>query len=110
MTYREGEPEDYLFPNETNQQMTINGLRCSIQRYNLNRGVSKTSTHLFRHTFAKKYLIDCGGDAFTLQKILGHSTLDMTKHYCAIYNSDLTKDFDRLSPLSQMSSKRIRMR
>lgn len=110
LTYREGEPEDYLFPNETNQQMTINGLRCSIQRYNLNRGVSKTSTHLFRHTFAKKYLIDCGGDAFTLQKILGHSTLDMTKHYCAIYNSDLTKNFDKLSPLSQMSSRRISMK
>lgn len=110
LTYREGTDKDYLFPNETNEQMTVNGLRCSIQRYNLNRGVSKTSTHLFRHTFAKKYLIDCGGDAFTLQKILGHSTLDMTKHYCAIYNSDLTKDFDRLSPLSQMSSKRIKMR
>ena len=109
LTYREGTDKDYLFPNETNEQMTLNSLRCSIQRYNLNRGVAKTSTHLFRHTFAKKYLIDCGGDAFTLQKLLGHSTLDMTKHYCAIYNSDLTRDFDRLSPLSQMTKKKIKI-
>ena len=48
------------------------------------RGVRKTSTHLLRHTFAKKYLVYCGGNALMLQKLLGHSTLDMTKHYSAI--------------------------
>lgn len=106
LSFRGGEGKDYLFPNETNQQMTLNGLRCSIKRYNLNRGVAKTSTHLFRHTFAKKYLLDCGGDAFTLQKILGHSTLDMTKHYCAIYNSDLAHNYK--SPLSTIKQQKIR--
>ena len=68
------------------------------------RGVQKTSIHLFRHTFARKYLIDCGGDAFTLQKLLGHSTLAMTKHYCAIYDADLTKNYDNFSPLAQMKA------
>lgn len=66
--------------------------------------VQKTSIHLFRHTFARKYLIDCGGDAFTLQKLLGHSTLAMTKHYCAIYDADLTKNYDNFSPLAQMKA------
>ncbi len=65
---------------------------------------AKTSIHLFRHTFARKYLIDCGGDAFTLQKLLGHSTLAMTKHYCAIYDADLTKNYDNFSPLAQMKA------
>ena len=72
-------------------------MRQSIARYNTRRGVRKTSIHLFRHTFARKYLIDCGGDAFTLQKLLGHSTLAMTKHYCAIYDADLTKNYDNFS-------------
>ena len=69
--YRGGEPTDYLFCTETGTQLTENGLRQSIARYNTRRGVQKTSIHLFRHTFARKYLIDCGGDAFTLQKLLG---------------------------------------
>ena len=50
--------------------------------------------HELRHTFTKKYLLDCGGNAFTLQRLLGHSTLDMTKHYCAIFDADITRDFD----------------
>ena len=102
--YRGGESTDYLFCTETGTQLTENGLRQSIARYNTRRGVRKTSIHLFRHTFARKYLIDCGGDAFTLQKLLGHSTLAMTKHYCAIYDADLTKNYDNFSPLAQMKA------
>lgn len=79
-------------------------MRQSIARYNTRRGVQKTSIHLFRHTFARKYLIDCGGDAFTLQKLLGHSTLAMTKRYCTIYDADLTKNYDNFSPLAQMKA------
>lgn len=102
--HRGGEADDYLFCTETGSQLKENGLRQSIARYNTRRGVQKTSLHLFRHTFARKYLIDCGGDAFTLQKLLGHSTLAMTKHYCAIYDADLTKNYDNFSPLAQMKS------
>lgn len=99
---RGGEMDDYLFPNENGTQLTENGLRCSIASYNRRRGVQKTSIHLFRHTFAKKYLVDCGGNAFTLQRLLGHSTLDMTKHYCAIFDADITKNFENFSPLAQL--------
>ena len=46
-----------------------------------------------------------------LQKLLGHSTLDMTKHYCAIFDTEITKDFDSFSPLAKLStnSERIKM-
>ncbi len=37
-----------------------------------------------------------------LQKLLGHSTLKMTKHYCAIFDADITKNYDNFSPLAQM--------
>ena len=106
LRHRGGEAADYLFCTETGSQLTENGLRQSIARYNTRRGVRKTSIHLFRHTFARKYLNECGGDAFTLQKLLGHSTLAMTKHYCAIFDADLTKNYDNFSPLAQMKSSR----
>ena len=107
---RGGEKEDYLFPNETGGQLTENGLRCTIVDYNRSRGVTRTSIHAFRHTFARKYLVDCGGNAFTLQKLLGHSTLDMTKHYCAIFDADIVKSYDQFSPLEQLSTKRTAIR
>ena len=110
LRHRGGEAADYLFCTETGSQLTENGLRQSIARYNTRRGVQKTSIHLFRHTFARKYLIDCGGDAFTLQKLLGHSTLAMTKHYCAIFDADLTKNYDNFSPLAQIKSNSTRIK
>lgn len=102
MKIRGGLPDEYLFSNENGTQLKEYALRSSIARYNNRRGVKKTSIHLFRHTFARKYLVDCGGNAFTLQRLLGHSTLDMTKHYCAIFDADIAKNYDRFSPLSQM--------
>ena len=110
LRHRGGETADYLFCTETGSQLTENGLRQSIARYNTRRGVQKTSIHLFHHTFARKYLIDCGGDAFTLQKLLGHSTLAMTKHYCAIFDADLTKNYDNFSPLAQLKSNSTRIK
>ena len=103
MSVRKGKPEDYLFCTQYGDKLTEGALRTAIVRYNQSRGVEKTSIHLFRHSFAKKYLVDCGGDAFMLQRLLGHSTLNMTKHYCAIFDSDIAKNFDRLSPLEQLS-------
>ena len=99
---RRGKDNDYLFPNEFNGQMGETCLVSAIQRYNRSRGVDKTSIHLFRHTFAKKYLLDCGGNAFTLQKLLGHSTLEMTRKYCELFNADILRNFDEHSPLAQI--------
>ncbi len=109
MTVRKGKDSDFLFCDEFGGMLTENALRLAIQRYNNSRGVSKTSIHLFRHTFARKYLVDCGGDAFMLQKLLGHSTLKMTRHYCAIYDADIAKNYDRFSPLAQMSKPKERI-
>jgi integrase/recombinase XerD len=102
LRFRGGNEEDYLFCTENGLPLTESGLRIAIARYNTRRGVNKTSIHLFRHTFARKYLIDCGGDAFMLQKLLGHSTLQMTKHYCAIFDADITRNYDNFSPLAQI--------
>ena len=110
MRIRGGGDDDFLFPTENGGQLKEHGLRSSIARYNNRRGIEKTSIHAFRHTFARKYLVDCGGNAFTLQRLLGHSTLDMTKHYCAIFDADIAKNYDRFSPLAQMKSNSTRIK
>ena len=75
VSIRGGMPDDYLFCTVYGEMMSENALSCAIKKYNHKRGVSRTSIHLFRHTFARKFLVDCGGDALILQKLLGHSTL-----------------------------------
>ena len=110
MRIRSGVEDDFLFPTENGEQLKENALRCSVSRYTRRRGIQKTSVHAFRHTFARKYLVDCGGNAFTLQRLLGHSTLDMTKHYCAIFDADIAKNFDSFSPLEKMNAKSTKIK
>ena len=102
MAIRGGGSSDYLFCNEFGDFLTENALRLAIANYNRARGIERTSLHAFRHTFARKYLVDCGGDAFTLQKLMGHSTLNMTKHYCNIFDSEIVANYEQFSPLAQM--------
>jgi len=94
--------EEYLFLNELGEQMTRNSMQHTIARYNKKRRVNKTSIHAFRHTFAKHY-IKSGGDAFKLQRLLGHSTLEVTLNYVKLYSNDLKEDFESHSILSSYS-------
>lgn len=57
MPFRGGKPEDYLFCDQYGGMLSMNGLRLAIARHNQSRGVQKTSAHLYRHTFARKYPI-----------------------------------------------------
>lgn len=56
--------------------------------------------HAFRHTFAVNYL-RCGGSVFHLQKVLGHSSLEMTRRYANLVTEDLQAVHERVSLLSQ---------
>ncbi len=109
MAVRQGREDEYLFCNQYGEMLTENALRLAVAHYNRSRGIEKTSLHLFRHTFAKKYLQDCGGNAFTLQRLLGHSTLAMSKRYCNIFDADIARDYDSFSPLAKLNQPKARI-
>ena len=55
--------------------------------------------HAFRHSFAVFYLRR-GGSVFHLQKVLGHSSLEMTRRYANLVTADLQAVHERVSLLS----------
>ena len=98
LEYRKGDADDFLFCNNFGQQFGYEALKTAIRRYNQSRGVSKTSVHLFRHTFAKNWILN-NGDIFRLQKILGHQSIEIVKEYVNMFGTDLQQNFDVFNPL-----------
>lgn len=54
LEYRKGDPDDYLFCTIYGKKFQSSSLNTAIRTYNLDRGVSKTSIHLFRHYICQK--------------------------------------------------------
>jgi integrase/recombinase XerD len=102
LKHRDGEPNDYLFCTSHGTQMSRDSMVSAIQKFNKSRGVEKTSIHLFRHTFAKNWVMN-GGDIFRLQKILGHSSLEMVKEYVSMFGVDIKENFDTFNALDKHS-------
>lgn len=64
----------------------------------------KFTPYDLRHTFALMYLRN-GGDPFTLQRIMGHTDLSMTKRYLALTNVDLQSKHSSCSPINTLMPK-----
>ena len=77
--------------------------------YNKKRGVERTGIHRFRHTFAKQWVL-MGGNVVTLQKILGHSSLEITQNYLNLLVSDIAQDVEDFNVLRQFKSQSIKMK
>lgn len=106
---KDAAPSDYLFPSVTGEALTTNALRISFRRYTHARGVNQTNIHGLRHSFADLSL-DTGRNPFELQKMLGHTTLDMTRRYIRYNEKKTEKDFDKHTPLDNMNKAASRKR
>ena len=97
---------DNLFLNRDSIPLTPNRIESIIENYANRAGITgvRASPHTFRHTFAITYLRN-GGDVFTLQRILGHETLDMVRNYVTLAQTDLQEAHLRCSPVDNLKMK-----
>lgn len=95
---REEETQDFLFLTRDGHPMRIFWVRGLIKRLGDLAGVKNAHPHRFRHTFAITYLRN-GGDIFTLQLLLGHSSLKMVRYYAQLADVDAARVHRRVSPV-----------
>jgi integrase/recombinase XerD len=61
----------------------------------------RVSPHTFRHTAALFYIMN-GGDPFSLQRILGHSHMNMVRRYIQMTNIDVKLQHNTFSPVNYL--------
>ncbi len=96
----ESQPGHPLFALSTNEKKPFARrlLWQTVRRIGDRAEVPDARPHRFRHTFAIEYLRN-GGDIYTLQRLLGHSSLDMVKTYLAIAQADVESAYRKACPL-----------
>lgn len=94
-------PADALLTSARGRPLRPAGLRRVIARCGRRAGIAGLHAHRFRHTFALRYL-EGGGDVFTLQRLLGHSTLDMVQRYLRLADSHVLAAHRRHSPVDRL--------
>ena len=68
-------PTDTLFVTIDGRPMQTRTIKEILQGYGKKAGIEgvRISPHTLRHTFAKMYILN-GGNPYSLQEILGHTT------------------------------------
>jgi len=81
---------DKFWLTEDGRPLTPGRIAKRLKHYAEKAGLkgAKVNPHSWRHTSAVFYLRN-GGDIFTLQKKLGHKTLEMTRRYANLADSDV---------------------
>jgi site-specific recombinase XerD len=88
-------PTEPFFLTNENNAFDRHRLYKQLRRIAGRTDVGDVHPHRFRHTFAINYLRN-GGDPYSLQIMLGHTTMAMVKKYLKIARADL-QNFHRIA-------------
>ena len=91
-----------FFVQENGAPITSDTLKDIFRKLKVKTGIPRLHAHLLRHTFATMYLNN-GGNIYTLQTILGHTSLEMVKKYLHIAPYVVVNDFHKFSPIDKKS-------
>lgn len=106
LTARESET-DALWVNLTDgRPLESSAINQILKRLKNRAGISgRVNPHAFRHNFARTYL-QSGGDLVTLARLMGHTDVNVTAAYYAVFSSDeLAQMQEKHSPLLNMLHK-----
>lgn len=94
---------DFVFITIENQPMKKRLIQERIEIISNKAGVNevRTSPHVWRHTFARFYIVN-GGDPFSLKRILGHNSWEMVHHYVNLFSSEVSSQHKKYSPLENL--------
>ena len=95
------ERQDAFFLTNNGSPITDNTVKQMFHRLKEDTLIPRIRPHLLRHTFATRFL-ENGGDIYTLQQILGHSSLEMVKKYVHLTSRETVKNFTNYSPLDNL--------
>ena len=89
-----------FFINRYGDKLQLSGANSIFQSLKKTLGLrgKRFSAHIWRHTFAKSFLLN-GGDVFSLQELLGHADVDTTRIYINLNTQELKQQNDKYNPL-----------
>jgi len=95
--------QDRLFLTRNGRPVTVDRVEAIIHYIGAKAGITgvRCSPHTFRHTFAVTFLRN-GGDLFTLQRIMGHETLEILRQYVNLAMEDIGRVHRQCSPLDNL--------
>lgn len=93
---------EYLFCNITGGQLTTSSIETSFSRYCRNRKVTRHGPHALRHNFSRQFIKN-GGNPFTLQQMLTHSDVTMTRKYVRLFSDDIKDEVNRFNALDTLN-------
>lgn len=89
--------DDFLVKGRNGRPLNRNSVAHLLTRIGKRAQVPGTDAHRFRHTFAIQYLRN-GGDIYTLQRLLGHRSLEIVKNYLRLSEIDAENAHKKASP------------
>jgi integrase/recombinase XerD len=94
---------DNLFLTSDGRPLSKNRIESRMKKYGIRAGINgvRCSPHTLRHTAAISFLRN-GGDVFSLQRLLGHNSLEMTRRYCEMADVDVQNAHAMASPVDNL--------